>query len=101
MTLSTPGGRPASSAASPSTVASSGVNGLGRSTTVHPVTSAGTTFHRFVVNGKFDGVIAATTPTGSYRRIDTFTLLPAMYSEQRQLVVLPLGEPAREPDEVA
>jgi hypothetical protein len=65
ITFSTPGGRSASSAASPSTVASRGVRGLGRSTTVQPVTSAGTTFQRFVVNGKFDGVIAATTPIGS------------------------------------
>ena len=42
--------------------------------------SAGTTFHTLVVNGKFDGVIALTTPIGSWRRIDSFTLLPATYS---------------------
>ena len=72
-TFTTPGGRPASSAASPIASASSGVCGLGRSTTVHPAISAGTSFHTLVVNGKFDGVIAATTPTGSQRRVDTFT----------------------------
>ena len=46
-TLSTPGGRPASSAISPSTNASSGVNGDGFSTTALPIASAGTTFARF------------------------------------------------------
>ena len=51
-TLRTPGGRSASSAASPSTVASSGVSGLGRSTTVQPARRAGTTFQILVMRGK-------------------------------------------------
>ena len=59
-------GSPASSAASPITSASSGVSGLGRSTIVQPASSAGTTFQTFVMNGKLYGVIAATTPMGSY-----------------------------------
>ena len=51
-TLSTPGGSSASAAASPMTSASSGVSGLGRSTTVQPVTIAGTTFQMLVTKGK-------------------------------------------------
>ena len=46
-TFRTPGGRPASSAISPRTNASSGVNGEGLSTTLLPIASAGTTFDRF------------------------------------------------------
>src|SRR5436190_1155682 len=64
-TFSTPGGSPASSAISPSTNASSGVNGDGFSTTVFPIASAGTTFDRLRYSGKLNGVIAATTPIGS------------------------------------
>ena len=67
MMLSTPGGSPASSAISPSTIASSGVNGDGLSTTVLPTASAGTTLTRFRYSGKLNGVIAATTPMGSFR----------------------------------
>ena len=62
------------------TVADRGVSGLGRSTTVHPVNSAGTTFQALVVNGKFDGEIAATTPSGSCTRTDNFTFCPATSS---------------------
>ena len=46
-TLSTPGGNPAASAASPNNIADSGVSGLGRSTTEQPVMSAGSVFHTF------------------------------------------------------
>ena len=64
-TLNTPGGRPASAAASPITRASSGVSGLGRRITVQPVTRAGTIFQMLVTKGKLYGLMAATTPTGS------------------------------------
>jgi len=35
------------------------------STTVQPAASAGATFHEAISIGKFHGMIAATTPTGS------------------------------------
>ena len=66
-TFSTPGGSSAASAISPSTNASIGVNGEGLSTTLLPADSAGTTFDRLRYSGKLNGVIAATTPTGSLR----------------------------------
>ena len=46
-TLSTPGGRPAASAISPSTNASNGVYGDGLSTTAFPIARAGITLERF------------------------------------------------------
>ena len=65
ITLSTPGGIPASAAASAIIIASSGVHGCGFSTTVQPAASAGATFTTFSMKGKLNGVIAATTPIGS------------------------------------
>ena len=65
ITLSTPGGIPASAAASAIIIASSGVHGCGFSTTVHPTARAGATFTTFNMNGKLNGVMAATTPIGS------------------------------------
>jgi hypothetical protein len=62
--LSTPGGRPASSAARPSQSADSGVSSAGFSTTVQQA-SAGAIFHTAFISGKFHGTIAATTPTGT------------------------------------
>ncbi len=46
-------------------VALQGVSGAGLSTTVLPAASAGVIFERFSMKGKFHGVIAPTTPTGS------------------------------------
>ena len=46
-TFRTPGGRPAASAASPNSMAESGVRGLGRSTTEQPAMSAGSVFQMF------------------------------------------------------
>ena len=43
------------------------MNGDGLSTTVFPAASAGPTFHTLRKNGKLNGVIAATTPTGGCR----------------------------------
>jgi hypothetical protein len=47
-TFITPGGRPASSAASAKIMAESGVSGLGRRITELPAISAGTTFQKAV-----------------------------------------------------
>src|SRR5206468_1151934 len=66
-TLRTPGGSSAASAISPRTKASIGVYGDGFRTTLLPAASAGTTFDRFRYSGKLNGVMAATTPTGSLR----------------------------------
>ena len=46
-TLSTPGGSPAASAASPKSIADSGVSGLGRNTTEQPAINGGSVFHTF------------------------------------------------------
>src|ERR1044072_5469961 len=66
-TLTTPGGNPASATASARTSAANGVKGDGFSTTVLPMASAGPSFIRLRSNGKLNGVMAATTPTGSRR----------------------------------
>ena len=68
MTLSTPGGIPASAATSAIIMASSGVQGCGLRTTVQPTASAGATFTTLSMNGKLNGVMAATTPMGSRTR---------------------------------
>jgi hypothetical protein len=72
-TFTTPGGMSVCSAISrPSRVAFHGVFGSGLSTTVLPVASAGPSLLRMTSIGKFDGVIAATTPTGSLTTVRTF-----------------------------
>ena len=70
MTLSTPGGIPASSAAWAMRKASRGVHGWGLSTTVQPAARAGATFTTLSMNGKLKGVMAPTTPTGSRNSAD-------------------------------
>ena len=65
MTLRTPGGKPTSEAISPSAIAVSGVWLAGLRRTTLPQASAGATFHAASSSGKFQGTIAATTPTGS------------------------------------
>src|SRR3546814_4515059 len=66
--LSTPGGRPARSASTPSASAEYGVCVAGLQTTVQPAASAGAILRPSIADGKFQGVIAATTPTG-WRRV--------------------------------
>ena len=56
---------PASAAASAIIMASSGVHGCGLRTTVQPTARAGATFTMLSMNGKLNGVMAATTPIGS------------------------------------
>ena len=64
-TLTTPSGRPASSASSAKRSAVSGVSSAGLSTTVFPAASAGPSFQAAIVSGKFHGTISPTTPSGS------------------------------------
>ena len=65
--LSTPGGRPASSASSPMRTAVRGVSCAGLSTTQLPAASAGAAFQPTMIIGKFHGMMAPTTPSGSRR----------------------------------
>jgi len=64
ITLNTPAGMPARVASSASARADSGVSAAGLSTTVHPAASAGPALRVIMALGKFQGVIAATTPIG-------------------------------------
>ena len=64
-TFQTPAGKPASSASSARRNAESGASSAGLCTTVLPHASAGASFHDAITSGKFHGVIAPTTPTGS------------------------------------
>ena len=63
--LKTPAGRPAASITSARMKALSGVTSLGLSTTVQPAARAGATLAAIWLSGKFQGVIAPSTPTGS------------------------------------
>ncbi len=63
--LKTAGGRPTASMTSARMSALSGATSLGLSTTVQPAASAGATFAAIWCSGKFHGVMAPTTPTGS------------------------------------
>ena len=67
ITVSTPSGRPASSASSPSRIAVSGVSSAGLSTTVLPAASAGAKPQPAMGIGKFQGTMMPTTPSGSWK----------------------------------
>src|SRR5690606_2104126 len=62
-TLKTPAGTPAFSASSASASAVSGVCDGGFTTKVQPAASAGAALRVIMARGKFQGVIAAATPT--------------------------------------
>ncbi|EWH01745.1 hypothetical protein Q427_12365 [Halomonas sp. BC04] len=64
-TLSTPAGKPTSSASFARARAVSGVASAGLITTGQPAASAGAHLRVIMARGKFHGVIAVTTPTGS------------------------------------
>ncbi len=66
--FSTPGGRPARTASSPSAKAVSGVSGAGLITQAQPAAKAGAHLRVIIAAGKFHGVIAAITPIG-WRRV--------------------------------
>src|SRR6202012_2105442 len=62
--LTTPSGTPASSESRASSAIDSGVCSAGLITIVQPLASAGASFLTTISNGRFQGVIAPTTPTG-------------------------------------
>src|SRR5699024_6154670 len=62
--LTTPFGMPARSNILTTSIADSGVTVAGFKTTVQPAAKAGPTFRVIIEVGKFQGVIAPTTPTG-------------------------------------
>ena len=57
-------GSPASAKMPAHSLAESGVNSAGLSTTVHPDASAGASFQDSSMNGVFHGVISPATPLG-------------------------------------
>src|SRR4030095_16191407 len=63
--FSTPAGTPASSASLTNASEVSGVSSAGLHTTVQPAANAGAILRAIIAAGKFHGVMAATTPTGS------------------------------------
>ncbi|MCY1210383.1 hypothetical protein D9M68_500570 [compost metagenome] len=65
ITLNSPAGSPARSASTASASADSGVSSAGLSTMAQPAASAGPALRVIMASGKFHGVIAAHTPTGS------------------------------------
>ncbi|MCY1519103.1 hypothetical protein D9M68_538420 [compost metagenome] len=67
MTLTRPRGAPPASQSAPSTSVLSGVSSDGLMTTPLPVQIAGAICQPPVKSGAFQGVICATTPTGSLR----------------------------------
>src|SRR5512138_2872566 len=66
-TLTTPGGKPASSTSFMNSSTDADVNSDGLMTIVLPAASAGASFHVVRSSGEFHGTIAAMTPSGSYR----------------------------------
>ena len=66
-TLNTPAGRPASIASSASLSGESGACSAGFNTSVQAVASTGPSFQIARPIGPFHGLIAPTTPTGSFR----------------------------------
>src|SRR5690606_21956632 len=65
--LTTPGGKPAASNRGPNSSAETEENSDGFHTAVLPAASAGASFQAASRSGEFQGVIAATTPSGSSR----------------------------------
>ena len=64
-TLKTPGGKPASSTSAANSSVEAGACSAGLTTMQQPAASAGAAFQLISSTGEFQGVIAATTPTGS------------------------------------
>src|SRR5690625_3241803 len=64
-TLNTPAGNPAAAAKCASARAERGVSSAGLITTAQPAAKAGATLRAIIELGKFQGVMAPTTPTGS------------------------------------
>ena len=68
ITLTTPGGSPASWKISASLIALSGVLVAGLMTTQLPIAIAGAIFQAIISSGKFHGMTWPTTPSGATRR---------------------------------
>src|SRR5690606_14268525 len=66
----TPRGTPAFSARTASAMAEYGVSGEGWATTVQPMASAAPILRVSIADGKFQGVMTPTTPTGSRQLIN-------------------------------
>ncbi len=66
ITLNSPAGMPARSASATSASAENGVCGAGLRTMAQPAANAGPALRVIMALGKFHGVIAAVTPTGSF-----------------------------------
>ena len=71
ITVSTPGGRPASTASSAIRIAVSGVISAGFRTTALPAAIAGANPQPAIGIGKFHGTITPTTPSGSWKVTST------------------------------
>jgi hypothetical protein len=82
MTLNTPSGTPASAASSASRSIDSGDCSAGLTTIELPVASAGPIFQLPISSGKFQGMTAPTTPSGS-RRISEMALARSGRSRHR------------------
>ena len=65
--MTTPAGMPASMQSSASRSEVSGASSAGFSITVQPVAIAGPIFQTLAPSGPFQGMIAPTTPTGSFK----------------------------------
>ena len=65
-TLITPGGNPASAVRSASISAVTGVSSDGLTTAVQPAASSGASFQVSRNSGEFQGMMAPTTPTGTF-----------------------------------
>ena len=76
-TLTTPSGRPASSSSWVRWTVVPEVSSLGLTTAVQPTASANGSFWLMISSGKFQGVIIATTPTGSFTTMAS-TSAPSM-----------------------
>ncbi len=86
ITEKAPFGTPARSASTASARAESGVCAAGFSTMVQPAASAGPTLRVIMPLGKFQGVIAAQTPTGCLStRMRWFGAAPGMTSPSMRL----------------
>ncbi len=97
-TLSTPAGS-ASRRISPSFSVESGVNGDGFSTIVFPASSAGAIFQTPSNTGKFQGVIAPTTPSGPAAHLDA-DLRVVLEHFERDLERRRVLEPDRRADQL-
>ncbi len=87
--MTTPAGKPASRASSPSRIAVSGVQLAGLRMQVLPAARAGPSFQLAISIGKFQGTIRPTTPIGSRRVKSSPGLLTGIVSPKTLLAAPP------------